>query len=996
MTSTGPKAGAPPGDFTRRLAIVLTAIIMTIALGTAAMIAREQHAGVKEASAVSRTSAQAVAHHTHHVLASVFAVLEQAGERRLASTDGSEAVLWFPDPERGGFDVVEAFLLLDRPGRVFAARGAGGNAGQWTDETVRALWQASRDAFTVAAPIEHPSADGQLIPAILPVRDAGGQLRHAVVALLDPEALARSLGRFLVDENSAVLLAGRDGTIIFSTGATDAPAFRDHVLAALPRETETGRYDPVRLDDTPIGPATLHVLDEFDVVTAVAVNRAAVVFSSHQGTAILLTVASFVLIIVVLAGGAAIYRSHARLAEAKDAAERAEKEARRYAILQHAVSTLSQYAAEKPEPEALIRVVLRTVRDTFGTDGAVMLRRSRSEPDMMDVVAAVGFEPALTEKHREPAGEGTVLARAAGGHDSLLIDNIQKAGARFELAETLGARSVIVADVAMSDPAQAMAIAVIDRRESAFAPGDAYFLESVARIVSVFYERRMEERLRDAVFDNVGASMAVISSDGRILMVNETWRAVASETSESPAGSTEGANYLAVCDAAAELGVEDAARAAAGLRRVLAGSLPDFSFEYKMEVDGADQWFRAVVTPFNLDANRCAVVLHIDVTAQRLMEEQLRETQRVEAIGQLTGGVAHDFNNLLTVIIGNADLLVRRSEPNSMLAQLARPVLEAAHRGADLTNKLLSYARRQQLEPTLVDPAECLANLRSLMERTLRADIMLTTHTEPGCPPVLADASQLLTALINLVVNARDAMPDGGRIDVSAYAVPSAGRRKQRHVCFAVKDNGVGIPEELRKRVFEPFFTTKPVGEGTGLGLSMVHGFALQSGGKAEIADAPDGGTIVTISLPAVAGSWAERDDQAGHNHVAPDFGSGHRLLLVEDETQVRSFLVTLLSDVGFEVHECAEGEAAIAVLSSTDNIDILLSDIVLPGRLSGFELAHLARQQRPELRIVIMSGYSDFGTVEGTRTRPDDVPFLRKPFRNEDLLNTLLYVLEG
>ena len=373
-----------------------------------------------------------------------------------------------------------------------------------------------------------------------------------------------------------------------------------------------------------------------------------------------------------------------------------------------------------------------------------------------------------------------------------------------------------------------------------------------------------------------------------------------------------------------------------------------------------------------------------DITERRRAQRELEEAraalfqaQKLQALGELTGGIAHDFNNLMTVIRGSAELL-RRGEINEQKrARYLDAIIETADRAATLTSHLLAFGRRQALKPEAVDLNIRMDASAELLSRTLGAGIEVKLDLEPSLWITEVDATQLETALLNAAINARDAMPDGGELTISTRNMPS---EKGDMVCLALSDTGVGMPEEILNRAFEPFFTTKAVGKGTGLGLSQIHGFAAQSGGRAEIKSAPGAGTTIRIFLP--------RSDKppaaAAETELVLRSGEGRIVLLVEDNEQVREFADNLLRDLHYEVIGAGSADEALEVIGR-ERIDILFSDVVMPGR-SGIELARLAREELPHLPVLLATGYSEEVTGGGAAK----FAILRKPYGAEALAAAL------
>jgi PAS domain S-box-containing protein len=380
-------------------------------------------------------------------------------------------------------------------------------------------------------------------------------------------------------------------------------------------------------------------------------------------------------------------------------------------------------------------------------------------------------------------------------------------------------------------------------------------------------------------------------------------------------------------------------------------------------------------------------------------EEALRHAQRLESVGQLTGGIAHDFNNLLTVIQGNLQVLeeLPAIAQDEYAQQLLGSAARATRRGAELTAKLLAFSRRQVLQPRRVDMGALLGSLSDMLRRTLDQRIRIEAVVATDCSPCLADPGQLESALLNIAINARDAMPQGGSLSFSARScneLPAAlhgelpGAHAQDYVAIAIRDSGSGMPESVKERAFEPFFTTKEAGRGTGLGLSTVYGFAKQSNGGVTLDSAPGEGTTVTLFIPrmretAVSSQRGER----GPSGVP----GGLNVMVVEDEPEVLRVVQAFLSGWGCEVTPCSSAEQALALLQlPATQADLLISDVVLGPGMRGTELATRARALRPELALLLMSGYSS-ELLDSEKAPTDASPeLLRKPFTRDDLAGAI------
>jgi signal transduction histidine kinase len=377
--------------------------------------------------------------------------------------------------------------------------------------------------------------------------------------------------------------------------------------------------------------------------------------------------------------------------------------------------------------------------------------------------------------------------------------------------------------------------------------------------------------------------------------------------------------------------------------------------------------------------------LKVQVGERNKAEEQLRQAHKLQALGQLTGGIAHDFNNLLTVIQGSADMLRRPGLAEEKRLRFAEAVVQASARAAALTGQLLAFARRQPLQPEVIDVNALISDMTDLLDRTLGERIVVRTTLSDAVCTVEADRAQLESALLNVAVNARDAMPEGGQLAIRTEALDDAERG--RMIAISVSDSGAGMDEDTLARAFEPFFTTKTTGKGTGLGLSQVYGFGSQSGGDVQIDSVIGMGTTVTILLPCSGetGSAAAVEETG-----KPLRGRVGRILLVEDNDEVGEFAEQLLVEMGHEVRRVRSGEHALRMAGS-EIFDAVFTDVVMPG-MSGLELAGKLAGLRPDLPVILTTGYSD----EIARSGAGGRPIILKPYRPETLAAAINQVLQG
>ena len=428
-------------------------------------------------------------------------------------------------------------------------------------------------------------------------------------------------------------------------------------------------------------------------------------------------------------------------------------------------------------------------------------------------------------------------------------------------------------------------------------------------------------------------------------------------------------------------------------QRALETALREGKYEreaWRVRKDGTLFWANVVIDPiFDEDGRHVGFAkITRDATEKKKAQDELERTrevlaqsQKLQALGELTGGIAHDFNNLLTVIAGSADFLLRhRQVSEDKKLQYLQAIVETAERATALTNHLLAFGRRQPIRPEVIDVNRRLRALAKILERTLGSKIHVALELGTDAGTIEVDQSQLETALLNAALNARDAMPEGGRLTLSTRAEMIEGREL---VKIAISDTGLGMPERVLSRAFEPFFTTKEVGKGTGLGLSQIHGFAAQAGGHADIKSSEGAGTTVSLLLP--------RSDKPAADDSTPQAGaplpSGLKVLLVEDNKDVRQFAEELLTDLGCQVDLAWSGEVALSMLESATP-DLVFSDVVMPG-MSGLELANELRRRHPRLPVLLTTGYSD----EMVRGVPDSA-VLVKPYGAKELCEAIARLL--
>ncbi|WP_265547792.1 PAS domain-containing protein [Roseomonas mucosa] len=519
---------------------------------------------------------------------------------------------------------------------------------------------------------------------------------------------------------------------------------------------------------------------------------------------------------------------------------------------------------------------------------------------------------------------------------------------------------------------------------TARARADLALRESEARLkeLNATLEQRVEQRTRERnrLWQLSSDIMAVMRPDTVIEAVNPAWTACLG-WSEAELIGRRLPDLLQPEDAGAMVG--DFARIQAS-GRLLPGN------SRCRHRDGGHRWISWSATA------RDDVVVFVgrDVTAEReqaealkLAEEQLRQAQKMEAVGQLTGGLAHDFNNLLTGIIGSLELMNSRVAKGRAgeVGRYTGAALDAARRAAALTHRLLAFSRRQTLDPRPTDVNRLVTGMEELIRRTMGPDITIVVVPAPALWTTLVDPPQLENALLNLCINARDAMPEGGTLRIAtenATLGNEAARELSlppgRYIRLNVSDDGTGMPPEVVAKAFDPFFTTKPLGMGTGLGLSMIYGFARQSGGQVSIRSEPGRGTSVRLFLPRHASSAEAPEPRPPL--AMPRGGAGEVVLVVDDEPRVRMLVAELLEEQGYEVLQAAEGTTGLDILQSTRRIDLLVTDVGLPGGMNGRQMADAARIARPDLKVLFITGYAEAAVVGEGNLAPG-MHIMTKPF---------------
>jgi len=481
--------------------------------------------------------------------------------------------------------------------------------------------------------------------------------------------------------------------------------------------------------------------------------------------------------------------------------------------------------------------------------------------------------------------------------------------------------------------------------------------------------------------------MAVLGAGGRFEAFNPAWQATLG-WSEDDVANTPFTGFIHP---------DDLAKTEAAWRNLMEHNLPALRFENRYRhKDGGWRWLSWVAVPDEGKVYCSArdVTLEKEAAAElEVAQEQLRQAQKMEAVGQLTGGLAHDFNNLLAGITGSLELMKMRVAQGRYgdIERYMTVAMGASRRAAALTHRLLAFSRRQTLAPRPTDANALAGGLLDMIRRTVGPSIEVTAACADGLWPTLVDQPQLENALLNLCINARDAMPAGGRITIETanraidrHGAKSLDMPEGQYIALSVSDTGTGMPPDVIAKAFDPFFTTKPLGQGTGLGLSMIYGFAQQSGGQVRIYSEVGQGTTVTIYLPRHRGA-ADIDDVPAQAPLAPLAGAGETVLVVDDEPAVRMLVTDVLHDLGYTAIEAPDGTAGLKILQSQARIDLLISDVGLPGMMNGRQMADAARVQRPGLKVLFITGFAENALMNNGQLEAG-MSVLTKPFAVDSL----------
>jgi PAS domain S-box-containing protein len=671
----------------------------------------------------------------------------------------------------------------------------------------------------------------------------------------------------------------------------------------------------------------------------------------------------------------------------------AELEAEARAKQQEAVALFSRLALQTPPLDQLFQSATELITRTLGIKVAMILEKLGSESELA-IVAGTGCIPADLGTRRVPSDATSLSGRAFESPKPVILDDFAAAPlASASLAREYGVTSGMA--VGIGDRSRRFGVlTVLSSTPRHFNEDRTNFIQAIAFVLGAAVEQKAAEArllLRDRALESI--EQGILITDGRmpdqsIVYANPAFARITGYALDDLVGRNPHLLDGQYTDPNLIAQIRTAIREGGGFSGTL----------QKNRKDGSTFWTELTIAPVRDESGRITnfVGVHSDVTKKIALEADLRQAQKMEAVGQLTGGVAHDFNNLLTVILGNAEILADEVQ-QANLAPMATMIVDAAERGADLTRRLLAFGRRQTLRPELLSLDTIVDSMVGMLRRTIGEQIRLRTTLASGTQAAFIDRSLLETAILNLVVNARDAIEAAGTLTIgtreicieSDLATPDlpAGT----YLVLTVADTGTGMSAEVRERAFEPFFTTKETGKGTGLGLPMVYGFAKQSGGHVRITSELGRGTNIELFLPAAQGEQRPASLAAAPGLAARAAGR-ECILVVEDQEEVRRFVVGQLGGLGYDVTSAGSSADALQLLRSRPDVALLFTDVVLADGSDGLQLADDARRLCPDLKVLFTSGYPEEVLK---RRRFGEEPFLRKPYRRRELAEAVRGALD-
>jgi PAS domain S-box-containing protein len=655
---------------------------------------------------------------------------------------------------------------------------------------------------------------------------------------------------------------------------------------------------------------------------------------------------------------------------------------------QQSAAVLSQLALQRVPREELYQVAVELVSRTLGVQLAGILELS-ADRRVLRLCAGTGWPPHSVSIRAVPADYCQPLTRCLASDVPVHFSRRS-----FNLIPGLENESGAGVAVPIGEKSVRSGILVVcSNNFRAFSESDINFLRSVSFVLAADAEQRKTEgtlKLRDRALAAAGEGILITDAtefDSPLIYVNPAFERITGYSRDEVTGRN--ARFLQ--GAETDKNTVEAIRSAVEAEETFKGSILNY------RKDGTPFWNALTISPIAGEngATSHFVGLLSDETERLELESRLKQAQKMEALGHLTGGVAHDFNNLLAVILGNSEILCEEIDDTD-LKEIADLILTTAEKGAELTQRLLAFGRRQPLHPETLDLGAVVDSLQCMLKRTIGDPITLRTHSDAD-RPASVDRSLFESTILNLVLNARDAMPNGGVLMISTDTVRTdhdfAGSLAPgEYVRVRVQDTGTGMTKDVLDRAFDPFFTTKNLGKGSGMGLSMVYGFAKQSGGHVSIDSQPGHGTCVDLFLPLAREQDAAKRKGEARLDDTDASGGTERILLVEDEPQLRRFVSRQLSGMGYDVLEAEAGASALDILRSDPSVDLLFTDLLMPGGMNGFDLVQNARRLLPQLKVLLTTGYAD-ETDEMIANIKD--PILKKPYKKQQLAQALRGALE-
>jgi PAS domain S-box-containing protein len=655
-----------------------------------------------------------------------------------------------------------------------------------------------------------------------------------------------------------------------------------------------------------------------------------------------------------------------------------------------ALSQITHLALKSAEIEVFFSESARLVATATGAEQVGIFEISEDRRTLL-LCGGIGWPVNTIGRKSLPAAVCRPLYEAIFAEDAVKF-------ARSDISNVFGAKANVAGNgfaLPIGNRDQRVGVLTVTARDGAaeFDEAEIGFLRTIAFMLAAVWERQRFEatlKLRNRALEALEQGIMITDAkrlDNPLIYVNPAFERLTGYSAEDALGKNP--RFLAVGDTGKpEISdIRNAVKEGGTCRRMF--------LNYRK--DGGTFWNELTVSPVRNSAGEITqhVGIMADVSERVQLESQLRQAQKMEAIGHLTGGIAHDFNNLLAIILGNSEIILDDIEEGE-LKQAFELVMRTAQRGAVLTQRLLAFGRRQALSPEPLAVGQVLHSLADMLRRTLGEPVELVTADQSGEHMTMIDRSLFESALLNLAVNARDAMPSGGKLVITSDVLRETDGQRPAdlgagaYIKVTVRDTGIGMSTDVLAKVFEPFFTTKDVGRGSGLGLAMVYGFAKQSGGHVSIESEPSRGTCVNLYLPVTTEKPKPGVSESQSQEPVPK--GTEQILLVEDEIEVRRFVSRLLGRLGYSVIEADNAAMAISALKSANGIDLIFSDLILPGGTNGLELIEAAKALRPDLRVLLTTGYTEEYEKLAMTTR---APVLRKPYRRQELATKLRFALE-